>query len=61
MKIAKTVIFLQANDDDDANEMDLIAEGKKHNKTPAGSIQDDSDSYDESPTQSNLVSDTFAS
>jgi hypothetical protein len=32
MKIAKTVIFLQQNDDEEANEMDLIAEGKKHNK-----------------------------
>lgn len=40
MKIAKTVIFLQQNDDD-ANELDLIAEGKKFNKTPAESIQDD--------------------
>ena len=40
MKIAKTVIFLQQNDDD-ANELDLIAEGKKFNKTPAESIQDE--------------------
>lgn len=36
MKIAKTVIFMQEQEEEDeADELELIAEGKKHNKTPA--------------------------
>lgn len=63
MKIAKTVIFLQQNDEDDANEMDLIAEGKKHNKTPAltEGADDSESSSDGSEIQSTINLDTLTS
>jgi len=63
MKIAKTVIFLQQNDEDDANEMDLIAEGKKHNKTPVltEGADDSESSSDGSEIQSTINLDTLTS
>ena len=60
MKIAKTVIFLQQNEDD-ANEMDLIAEGKKHNKSPPFSNNGDDEESDGSEVQSTFRLDTLTS